>query len=212
MRIKHLTETDFVVSRWSGGFTTQLWIAPEGAVYGDRDFLWRVSSASVELDFSDFTPLADYHRWITTLDGSITLTHDGGAPIRLSPYDIHDFDGAAATSCLGRCRDFNLMLRKGQCRGAVRCLRLSGEAVVGPELGPDPLFPHCTLLIYCGSGCGVLTLPEGSLRCAEGECILVEDAPSARLPLAAYGPSHFLIAEILQHEFCKTTPIFTGPL
>ena len=71
MRIKHLTPSDYRVSRWSGGTTTQLCIAPEGADYAHRDFLWRVSSATVELEASDFTMLPDYHRWITTLEGTL---------------------------------------------------------------------------------------------------------------------------------------------
>ena len=57
-----LTPADFVTSTWSGGTTTQLAIAPEGAVYAERSFLWRVSSATVELETSDFTPLPDYNR------------------------------------------------------------------------------------------------------------------------------------------------------
>ena len=38
---RHLGEADTCSSRWSGGTTTQLAIAPEGADYGKRDFLWR---------------------------------------------------------------------------------------------------------------------------------------------------------------------------
>ena len=54
-----LTPADYLTTSWSGGTTTQLTIAPAGAVYADRDFLWRVSSATVELDESDFTALPD---------------------------------------------------------------------------------------------------------------------------------------------------------
>lgn len=49
MEWKLLTKEDYVTTTWSGGTTTQLAIAPEGAVYADRDFLWRLSSAGVEL-------------------------------------------------------------------------------------------------------------------------------------------------------------------
>ena len=53
MRFTHLTSKDYVVSNWSGGKTIQIAIAPEGAVYADRDFLWRVSSATADLDESN---------------------------------------------------------------------------------------------------------------------------------------------------------------
>ena len=68
MRFTHLTSKDYVVSNWSGGKTIQIAIAPEGAVYADRDFLWRVSSATADLDESDYTPLPDYARWLSVFD------------------------------------------------------------------------------------------------------------------------------------------------
>lgn len=57
MTIQHLTPSDYITTKWSGGLTTQLGIAPAGAVYADRDFLWRLSSATVEDAESDFTAL-----------------------------------------------------------------------------------------------------------------------------------------------------------
>ena len=64
-----LTAKDFETSRWAGGITTQLAIGPAGAQYPNRDFLWRISSAQVELEHSVFTNLPDYHRFLTVLDG-----------------------------------------------------------------------------------------------------------------------------------------------
>ena len=92
MRFTHLTSKDYVVSNWSGGRTIQIAIAPEGAVYADRDFLWRVSSATADLDESDYTPLPDYQRWLSVFDRPIRLQHDGGEVITLNPYGIHCFD------------------------------------------------------------------------------------------------------------------------
>ena len=77
MTVSHLTSKDYRTSRWSGGETTELLIWPRDAVYGQRDFLFRVSSATVELNESTFTALPDYHRLIATLEGTITLCHDG---------------------------------------------------------------------------------------------------------------------------------------
>ena len=72
MEWKLLTREDYATTNWSGGTTTQLSIAPEGAVYADRDFLWRLSSATVEDGESEFTPLPDYNRWILLLDGVLS--------------------------------------------------------------------------------------------------------------------------------------------
>ena len=70
MTIQHLTPSDYITTKWSGGLTTQLGIAPASAVYADRDFLWRLSSATVEDAESDFTALPDYERLISTLEGT----------------------------------------------------------------------------------------------------------------------------------------------
>ena len=123
--LQKLTKDEYIVSSWSGGTTTQLAIFPPGARYADRNFLWRVSSATVELDESDFTPLPDYDRLISTLEGEIVLTHNGGAPIRLRPFEIHAFSGADATHSTGRCTDFNLMLRRGKAAGSMELLKLT---------------------------------------------------------------------------------------
>ena len=48
MTLTHLTPADYVTTQWSGGATTQLAIAPKGAVYADRDFLWRLRSAPMK--------------------------------------------------------------------------------------------------------------------------------------------------------------------
>ena len=107
MTIQHLTPSDYITTKWSGGLTTQLGIAPAGAVYADRDFLWRLSSATVEDAESDFTALPDYERLISTLEGTIELNHNGGEKLTLNPYEVHRFDGGDDTHSWGRCRDFN---------------------------------------------------------------------------------------------------------
>ena len=146
MTIQHLTPSDYITTKWSGGLTTQLGIAPASAVYADRDFLWRLSSATVEDAESDFTALPDYERLISTLEGTIELNHNGGEKLRLNPYEVHRFDGGDDTHSWGRCRDFNLMLRKGKCEGKMRGEHLAAlehKTVHGSE---------GMMLIYCGAG------------------------------------------------------------
>ena len=153
--IRKLTPNEYVVSSWSGGTTTQLAIFPPEAVYARRDFLWRISSAAVELEESDFTALPDYERLISTLAGEIVLSHNGGPELRLEPFRVHAFSGADATHSRGRCRDFNLMLRRGRATGSMEALRLKETPVslsVGPgTAAPPPPFDE-TLLLYCVEG------------------------------------------------------------
>ena len=125
--VYYLPEDEIHTSRWSGGSTTEFLIYPGGAVYAKRDFLWRISSATVEAEESDFTALPDYDRFITPLEGGMRLSIDGAEGIDLKPLDILAFDGALATHSEGICKDFNLMLRKGKARGGMEAFKLSED-------------------------------------------------------------------------------------
>ena len=188
MTIRHLTPQDYITTKWSGGLTTQLGIAPAGAVYSGCDFLWRLSSATVEDAESDFTALPDYERLISTLEGTIELSHNGGEKLTLAPYAVHRFDGRDETHSWGRCRDFNLMLRKGRCEGKMRgeTLDAGGETTVHGSAG--------MLLIYCGAGDVTV--------CADGERVTLAADEAARLDgftgevrLASAGGARLMLAK-----------------
>lgn len=112
MNIRHLTAGDFRTSQWSGGTTTELFLYPENGSYAAREFRLRISSATVELEESDFTPLPGVERYITPLEGGFTLTHPDAAPVVLGPLaSPYRFMGDLSTHCVGKATDFNLMLK-----------------------------------------------------------------------------------------------------
>jgi len=113
MEIKIIKKKDLSTSRWSGGTTTQLAICPTGVDYSNRTFLWRLSSAVVEIESSDFTPLSGFNRVIMSLNGDLHLKHNGHHEILLSPYVADHFSGVWETSSIGKVTDFNLMVRDG---------------------------------------------------------------------------------------------------
>lgn len=176
------TKAEYETTAWSGGTTTQLLIAPEGANYAARDFLWRVSSATVELDESDFTSLPDYERLIATLRGEIALTHNGGAPLQLRPYEVHAFSGGDRTHSSGRCTDFNLMLRRGRAEGTMETVLLG--AGQRRELAPSGA--EQTLLYAAEGDCTVMFGTE-SIELHPGETLLCQgqDALSVTSPEGA---------------------------
>lgn len=126
---------DMPTSTWSGGRTTEIYIYPEGSCYADRDFIFRVSTAEVELEESDFTHLPDFFRVIASISGRMELSHagkacgtqkasDGRCCARLEPFKaVYHFDGADETHCIGKARDLNLMLRKGRAEGGFEFLK-----------------------------------------------------------------------------------------
>ncbi len=112
MKRLHLTPKDYKTSAWSGGTTTEVFIWPEGASYAAREFQFRISSARVDMEESDFTALPGVTRYITPLSGSFTLSHREGEPVVLAPLaEPYRFDGGIETHCVGMATDFNLMLK-----------------------------------------------------------------------------------------------------
>lgn len=100
------------VSRWSGGSTREIYIYRPGSSYKQRNFSIRISSATVEEEYSEFTDLPDYARYLTVLEGKIRLQHNGGRLKEIHPFQTTFFDGAAATRSWGKCSDLNVMLAK----------------------------------------------------------------------------------------------------
>ena len=115
---------DQCVSTWSGGTTTEIAIFPRDAVYGRRDFLWRISSARVDAETSTFTSLPGYRRLLMVLEGNMTLRHEGHHGVQLTPFLQDAFSGAWVTSSSGRARDFNMMLAQG-CDGCLQADELA---------------------------------------------------------------------------------------
>lgn len=113
MQIKMYQKEDYPVSNWSGGKTTQLFIYPENSEYAKRNFLFRISSATVDCERSEFTSLPGVDRVILPLKGSLHLFYEGQGEKVLAPYEQDRFDGGWNTVSVGKATDFNLMLREG---------------------------------------------------------------------------------------------------
>ena len=191
--MRHLRPADYTVSDWSGGRTVQLSIGPAGERYADRKFLWRISSATVELETSEFTSLPDYERLIAPIRGEMILSHNGGEEILLRPFDVHRFDGADLTVSKGKCTDFNLMLRKGKVTGEMRSVRLGsgGQQRITPEMPGD------TVLLYLAEGIARVRAAGGAVN---GELPKLGALPE--LTLAAgesvvLGPEDYVSGEVI---------------
>lgn len=106
-------------TNWSGGTTTQLFIYPEGSCYANRNFLFRISTATVETETSTFTSLPGFARILMILKGSLLITHNDHHTKTLHPFATDTFDGGWETSAIGKVTDFNLMMAagvKGECK------------------------------------------------------------------------------------------------
>ncbi len=131
MVFEHLEMASFKTTEWAAGNTTELYIYPPNSDFKSRQFLWRLSRATVMSLSSTFTPLYGVIRWIMPLDGPLSLKHkkDGKVLYRitLAPFQAHSFKGDWETESEGKVADFNLMLKEGA-RGHLAHVKLENES------------------------------------------------------------------------------------
>ncbi len=193
-KLKHLTCEDYVISRWSGGVTTQIAIAPEGAVYADRRFLWRISAATVEDESSVMTSLPDYNRLIAIQKGALEMTHTGCPTVLLRPYQVYRFSGGTPTVCGGTCVDYNLMLRKDICDGVMDAVLLEA----GQNWPLNQWTDGTEVVVFCSEGQGVVVSPEEQIAMKAGEA--VRFTGSVDVTLSAPSGGKFLICAAWQKK------------
>ena len=111
--MKIIQQNDYIVNKWAGGITRQLYITPNGSSLADRNFDLRISSAVIELTSSTFSDFTGYTRYIMPLAGNIELQVEGKA-VKLEqdkPYRFSGSDHVTSTNSSGAI-DFNVIVRK----------------------------------------------------------------------------------------------------
>ena len=109
MRIEHIKASELNTTKWSGGTTTQLAIYPKEAEYKKLNFLFRISTASVEAEESNFTKLPNVSRKLMILDGKIKIKHENHHSKIIKKFEQDKFSGNWETKSYGKATDFNLM-------------------------------------------------------------------------------------------------------
>lgn len=133
-------QEEFKTSLWSGGSTTELYIYPEDAIYKEGNFQCRISSATVEVERSDFTSLPGVKRYLSIFHGHLDMIHGEGEKVSLEPFQVDCFDGGVPTVSFGQVVDFNLMLKNGA-DGKMEASQISaGESfILEPKEGQNLL-------------------------------------------------------------------------
>lgn len=172
---KVIKKKDLSISNWSGGTTTQLAIYPENQLYSDRNFIWRLSSATVDQDESNFTVLPQYNRILMILEGKLELNHNNKEIINLNSFDQNEFDGGNNTVAKGKVVDFNLMMRKGQSTGNVKYFEvLENDTMLTNEINGFYKHDNYTLVFYNYKGSSNINIVDDVVESLdEGDVLLV---------------------------------------
>ena len=102
-----------IVSTWKGGKTEQLCIEPIDASLQERNFDLRISSATIDLERSEFSDFTGYRRYLMKLEGDITLLIDDKTII-IKGDEAFEFMGDEKVISISKepSRDFNVIIKK----------------------------------------------------------------------------------------------------
>lgn len=123
MKLTFSKPSERYAAKWAGGTTTQLAIFPPTAVYTKFNFLFRISTATVEVPESTFTFMSGVTRHLMILDGELDIDHKGRYKKHLAKFGYDVFDGEWPTTAKGMVTDFNLMVRE-KATGKLQALAL----------------------------------------------------------------------------------------
>lgn len=145
MRIEHIKASELITNKWTGGTTTELAIYPKDAEYKNQNFLFRISTATVETEKSNFTKLPDVSRKLMILDGEIKIEHENHHSKMIKKFEQDAFSGDWDTKSCGKAVDFNLMT-KGNCSGEMQAIIIDNLKTISLK----PEFKYYGFYIYRG--------------------------------------------------------------
>lgn len=133
MKIEYYTKDNFNTSLWQGGKTTELLILPKDSSYKERNFVARLSSATIETSSSEFTILDGIKRFITPITHPFLLESNIKKTFLLKPFEVYEFQGDEKTYSYGMSQDFNLMLKREKADGWMKTIEDKKEIIVDVE-------------------------------------------------------------------------------
>jgi environmental stress-induced protein Ves len=94
---------------WASGTSTELFVFPPTGNFQTREFDYRISTATVEAEETNFSDFSGLTRILLVLQGKLTLIHEDRYTKELATFDQDLFDGAWKIRSKGKVQDFNVM-------------------------------------------------------------------------------------------------------
>lgn len=200
MRAEIIRSDNFNTTAWAGGTTEQIYIYPPGSSYKDREFLFRLSCATVNAEESVFTKLPGVNRILLLLEGALRLSHGDGHPEKvLLPGMQQSFSGDLETVSHGKGRDFNLMTRENVSGSLTHTTLFPKFQVRFSQKGKEEKLSF--FVLFAVDGEARLTIGGQNLILRIGECAIFQwEAEEKGRVVSVYNDGedkiHFVAAKI----------------
>ena len=182
-------------------------IFPQNAKYLDRNFIWRLSTATCDLEETTFSKLPNYDRVLLVLEGNVVLAHQDVRAIRLGELEQDSFDGAYHTKSFGKITDYNLMVAKGN-KGLLDVITAkeeSTELTFAAEEGEG--FDRFDVTLYCRDGYATVTIGTETFMLMPGQQMVASCTPAEEIKMSVMGDGTLVRGQI----FYNYRPEELGP-
>lgn len=185
-----LNRADQKRTEWSGGKTTELFIMPMDRTFVGRDFEFRISTATVELERSVFTPLHGYKRVLMVIEGMMSLEHESHHTAKLKKFDVDRFDGDWETKSLGTCVDFNVIFKGDLAINPQGIILMKGDWL------RDQILNLYFVFVYCYEGELSISFKDSVFVIAAGDVWVCDDVNEGSIVFEANDNSDFVYLKI----------------
>lgn len=111
LKIKKIAKKDLIPNKWDGGEIFEYFIYPEESSYINRNFNFRISSASISKTPSNFTRFSKYCRYLVMLDNSLNVERNS-VNETYKKHEIFKFNSNDEIVSFSLGNDFNLMINE----------------------------------------------------------------------------------------------------
>ena len=98
-----ISPADFLVHKWSGGVTSEIFLYPEGSDYQKKTFQVRISSAVITQEGTPYSDFSGYCRLICPIKGQMRIVHENHYEAVLKTFEMDRFQGSWLTKSFGLC-------------------------------------------------------------------------------------------------------------
>lgn len=109
MKVQIINKDAVLASVWDGGETFEYFIFPKDSSYAQRNFLFRISVATINKAPSVFTQFNNYQRFLVMLEGNLHVNCNGKEK-HFSTNDLFKFQSNDFVESFSTGKDFNLMV------------------------------------------------------------------------------------------------------
>lgn len=161
MKVRIIERLQVKPSIWSGGKTYEYCIYPPEGSYSDRQFVLRISSATIESVPSTFTKFEGFRRYLVMLDNTLQINHNKEDK-EYKQDSMFVFDSSDDITSFSQGTDFNLMLAHS----------IQDEVV---ELRVFPFMTKCNFVFVFALKAMDIRVNKEIFKVEQGDCVVVEN-------------------------------------